>query len=75
MLMFMLCKSSYARLTPEVLQLPLLSVVIQTNSQAQFHDFELWLEASRSKVKAMTDGIKPVLDLIDPQLSEPDRPP
>ena len=23
----------------------------------------------------MTDGIKPVLDLIDPQLPEPDRPP
>ena len=35
----------------------------------------LRLEASRNKVKAITDRIKVVLDLIDPQLPEPDRPP
>ena len=40
--------------------------MIQTNSQVQFYDFELRLEASKDKVKAMIDGIKPVLDLIDP---------
>jgi len=47
--------------------------VKQTNSQAQFHDFALQLEASKETMKAMTDGIKPVLDLIDPQLPESDR--
>ena len=52
-----------------------MSVVIQTNSKAQFRDFMLWLKASRNKVKAITDRIKVVLDLIDPQLPEPDRPP
>ena len=35
----------------------------------------LWLEASKETMKAMTDEIKPVLDLIDPQLPEPDRRP
>ena len=55
--------------------LPSLSAVIQTKSQAQFYDFVLWLEASKETMKAMTDGIKPVLDLIDPQLPEPDRRP
>ena len=56
-------------------QLPSLSSVIRTNSQAQFHDFMLQLEASKETMKAMTDGIKPVLDLIDPQLPEPNRRP
>ena len=35
----------------------------------------LWLEASKETMKAMTNGIKPVLDLIDPQLLKPDRRP
>ena len=56
-------------------RLPSLSAVIRTNSQAQFHDFALRLEASKEMMKAMTEGIKPVLDLIDPQLLEPDRRP
>ena len=56
-------------------RLPSLSAVIQTNSQAQFRDFVLRLEASEETMKAMTDGIKPALDLIDPQLPEPDRRP
>ena len=47
-------------------RLPSLSAVIQTNSQAQFRDFVLQLEASEEMMKAMTDGIKPMLDLIDP---------
>ena len=33
----------------------------------------LRLEASKETMKAMTNGIKPVLDLIDPQLPEPNR--
>ena len=41
----------------------------------QFRDFTLRLEASKEMMKAMTDGIKPVLDLINPQLSEHDRQP
>ena len=49
--------------------------MIQTNSQAQFCDFTLQLEASKEMMKAMTDGIKPMLDLIDPQLPEPNRQP
>ena len=40
--------------------------MIRTNSQVEFHDFELWLEASRNKVKAIADRIKVVLDLINP---------
>ena len=48
--------------------------MIQTNSQAQFRDFVLRLEANKETMKAMTDAIKPVLDLIDPQLPEPDLP-
>jgi len=42
-----------------------LSAAIRTNSQAQFRDFVLRLEASKETMKAMTDGIKPVLHLID----------
>jgi len=56
-------------------RLPSLSVVIRTNSQAQFHNFVLRLEASKETMKAMTNWIKPVLDLIDPQLLKPDRRP
>ena len=56
-------------------QLPSLSVVIRTNSQAQFCDFALRLETSKETMKAMTDEIKPMLDLIDPQLREPYRRP
>ena len=41
----------------------------------QFRDFTLRLEASKEMMKAMTEGIKPVLDLIDPQLLKPDRRP
>ena len=55
--------------------MPSLSAMIQTNSQEQFRDFALWLEASKETMKAMTDEIKPMLDLIDPQLLEPDRRP
>jgi len=54
-------------------RLPSLSVVIRTNSQAQFRDFVLWLEANKEMMKTMTNGIKPMLDLIDPQLPDPDK--
>jgi len=51
-------------------QLPFLSVVIRTNSQGQFYDFKLWLEASKEKLKTISNGIKPVLDLIDQEVPE-----
>ena len=56
-------------------RLPSLSTVIRTNSHVQFRDFALRLVASKETMKAMTDGIKPMLDLIDPQLPESDRRP
>ena len=40
--------------------------MLRTNSQAQFYDFALQLEANKETMKAMPDGIKLVLDLIDP---------
>ena len=49
--------------------------MIRTNSQEQFRDFVRWLETSKETMKAMTDGIKLVLDLIDPQLLEPNKRP
>ena len=49
--------------------------MIQTNSQVQFYDFELWLEANKEKLKTISNGIKPVLDLIDQEVSEPSRAP
>jgi len=54
-------------------QLPFLSAVIRTNSQGQFCDFELRLEASKEKLKTISNGIKPVLYLIDQEVSEPNR--
>ena len=49
--------------------------MIQTNSQAQFCDFKLRLEASKEKLKTISNGIKPVLDLINQEVPEPDRAP
>jgi hypothetical protein len=46
--------------------------VVRTNAQAQYHDFELWLQANQDKMKTIIDGIKPMLDFIDPELLEPD---
>ena len=54
-------------------QLPFLSAVIRTNSQGQFCDFELRLEASKKKLKSISNGIKPMLDLIDQEMSKPNR--
>ena len=47
--------------------------MIRTNSQGQFCDFELRLEASKEKLKTISNGIKPVLDLIDQEVLEPNR--
>ena len=55
--------------------MPFLSAVIQTKSQVQFHDFELWLEAGKEKLKTISNGIKLMLDLIDQEVSEPNRVP
>ena len=39
----------------------------------EFHDFELWLEASKEKLKTISNRIKPMLDLIDQEVLEPNR--
>ena len=45
--------------------------MIRTYSQ----DFELGLEASKEKLMTISNGIKPVLDLIDKEVPEPNRAP
>ena len=55
--------------------------VHRTNSQAQFWDFRARIEAKQTRLDVVIEGIKPVLDFIDPELPEPqpctfgDRPP
>lgn len=56
-------------------RLPFSSIVVRTNAQAWFRDFKLWLQANQDKMKTIINGIKPMLDFINPELSEPDRPP
>ena len=45
--------------------------MIRTYSQ----DFELGLEASKEKLMTISNGIKPVLDLINQEVLEPNRAP
>ena len=53
-------------------RLPFSSAVFWTNVQAHYRDFELRLQANQDKMKTIIDGIKPMLDFIDPELPEPE---
>ncbi|XP_066311035.1 uncharacterized protein [Miscanthus floridulus] len=44
--------------------------LIRTNSQGQFRDFELRLEAIKEKLKTISNGIKPMMDLIDQEVPD-----
>lgn len=46
--------------------------MIRTNSQAQYHDYELWLEAKQPEIDAIVMGIKPMLDFIYPEPAMPE---
>lgn len=41
---------------------------VRYNSQAQFREFGTQLAMKEAKIEAMVEGIKPVLDFIDPEL-------
>ena len=45
--------------------------VHRINSHAQFRDFEARIEAKQARLNTVIEGIKPVLDFIDPELPEP----